>query len=77
MPKRNEATEDEFEFEGGHTVVHLPTNARFAAYPGQGHFSNYLRGDLGSVLRNGDDYEEDIVFQIANKLLAFRLRVSK
>jgi hypothetical protein len=69
VPKRKEATEDAFEFDGEQTVVHLSTNARFTAYPGQGHFSNYLRGELGSVLRNGDDYEEDTVFRIANKLL--------
>jgi hypothetical protein len=72
MPRRKEANEDEYEFEGENAVVHVPTNARFTAYEGQGHWSNYLRGELGNVLSNGDDYEEETVVRIANKLLAAR-----
>jgi hypothetical protein len=76
-PRRKEATDAEFEFDGDHTVVHLPTNARFTAYSGQEHYSTIGWGQLGSILPNGDDYEEETVCRIANKRLAFRLRVSK
>ncbi len=37
---------------------------------------NYLQGHLGSILPNGDDYEEETVFRITNKMLPFRLRAA-
>jgi len=51
-------------------------NARFTAHADQGHYYNYLQGHLGSILPNGDDYEEESVFRIANKMLPFRLRAA-
>lgn len=63
--------EDQFEVLGDQ-VVHLPTGARWSAYPGQRepHIRNL--GRLGSVLPNGEDFREDEVERVALRLLAER-----
>ncbi len=63
--------EDQFEVSGDQ-VVHLPTRAKWTAYPGQRepHIKNL--GRLGGVLPNGDDFRVDEVERVALKLLAER-----
>ena len=55
-------------------VVHVPTNAKFAANPGSDEIHEYNAGNLGSVLPNGDDYDEESVWVIARQLMRDRLR---
>jgi hypothetical protein len=71
MPRRKEATVEEFVV-SGNEVKHVPTNATFYAYKGQKEISSYLRGHMGSVLPNGDDYEEETIERIAAKLMKER-----
>jgi hypothetical protein len=68
---RKQAVDSEFEVQGN-TVLHVPTNARFNSYPGNTEIKGYNMGHLGSVLPNGDDYEEDTVFLIAKRLMKAR-----
>jgi hypothetical protein len=63
--------EEEFEVRENE-VVHKPTNATWTAYPGEAQPHLYRQSMLGSVLKNGDDYREDEVTQMALKLLAER-----
>jgi hypothetical protein len=71
MPRRNLATTEEFVV-SGNEVKHVPTNATLFAYEGQEEISSYIVGHMGSVLPNGDDYEEDSIKRIAVKLMKER-----
>ncbi len=71
MSRSRMAIEDEFEIEEN-SVIHRPLNATFYAYPGRPEIHRYIVGHLGSVLPNGDDYDEDSVWRIARKLIAER-----
>ncbi len=73
MPKRKIAVPEEFTIQGN-DVKHVPTNATFHAYEGREEINGYLVGHLGSVLPNGDDYEEDSVWAIARRLMKDRLK---
>lgn len=68
---RTRVTEDQFKVEENE-VIHLPTNARWTAYPGRPEPAHHSPGMLGSVLPNGDDYRPDDVHPIAIRLLAAR-----
>ena len=68
---RTKVTEDQFKVEEN-AVVHLPTNARWTAYPGRAEPHLYSPGMIGSVLRSGEDYWSEDVEPIAIKLLAAR-----
>lgn len=70
MP-RTRVSEDQFEVRQNE-VIHLPTNARWSAYPGRPDANIRSLGMLGSVLPNGDDYRQDEVERIALRLLAER-----
>jgi len=70
---RNKAVTEEFKVEEN-LVVHVPTNAKFSAYPGSDEIHVHNPGNLGSVLPNGDDYDEDSVWVIARQLMKERLR---
>ena len=50
----------------------MPTNATFYAYPGRPVIHAHLVGHLGSVLPNGDDYDETSIWRIAKKMIAER-----
>jgi hypothetical protein len=66
---------DHAEFEVGQNhVLHKPTNARWTAYSGQAAAHIFTRGHLGSVLPNGDDYDEERTTRMAVQLLAQRLK---
>jgi len=68
---RTKVTADQFRLEGN-KVVHIPTNARWTAYPGrpEPHMENL--GMLGSVLPNGDDYCKEDVMPFVLKMLRER-----
>ncbi len=66
MARRKVAVEAEFTIDENE-VKHVPTTATFYACPGQ--ISGYLMGHMGSVLPNGDDYEEDSIKAIAVRLM--------
>jgi hypothetical protein len=68
---RTRVTDDQFEIEDNE-VVHLPTGARWTAYPGRAEPHLYSAGMIGSVLPNGEDYRLDDVQPIALRLLATR-----
>ena len=68
---RTRVTADQFKLEG-HEVVHVPTGARWTAYPGQPEAHSKNLGMLGSVLPNGDDYRPHDVEPIALKMLRER-----
>jgi hypothetical protein len=70
---RKIASETEFEI-GENQVRHVPTNATFYAHDGQEEISSFLVGHMGSVLPNGDDYEEDSIKAIAARLMIERLK---
>jgi hypothetical protein len=70
---RKKAVETEFRVEED-AVIHMPTNARFVAHSGREDIHQYSLGHLGSVLPNGDDYEEDSVWEIARRLMNERLK---
>ena len=71
MPRKRIATEDEFDREEN-SVTHRPLNATFYAYPESPEICRHIVGHLGSVLPNGDDYDEDSVWRIARRLIAER-----
>ena len=75
MPKKYPELE-EFEVRENE-VVHVPTNARFTAYPGRSLLLSHDHGKLGRVLKNGDDYETAEVIRIATQLLAERPSLRK
>jgi len=66
---RTRVTEDQFRVEENE-VIHLPTNARWTAYPGRPEPHLYSQGRVGSVLSSGEDYWREDVEPIAVKLLA-------
>ena len=70
MP-RKVAAEDEFVV-SDNSVTHVPLNAIFMAYPDRPEIDSYLAGDLGNVLPNGDDYDEESVITIATRLMRDR-----
>jgi hypothetical protein len=72
---RTRAAEDQFQVDGN-DVIHLPTNARWTAYPGRVEPHIYSPGMVGSVLPSGEDYWREDVEPIAIKLLAARPGVS-
>jgi hypothetical protein len=65
---RKRAVEEEFVVKGDE-VRHVPTNARFYAYAGREDIHQHQVGHMGSVLPNGDDYEEDSIWAIARRLM--------
>jgi hypothetical protein len=73
MARRKVAVGAEFTV-GENEVKHVPTTATFYAYPAQDEISSYLMGHMGSVLPNGDDYEEDSIKAIAVRLMQRRRR---
>jgi hypothetical protein len=64
-------TADQFRLEENE-VAHVPTGARWTAYPGRHEPHLESLGTLGSVLKNGDDYRKDDVLPFALKLLRER-----
>jgi hypothetical protein len=64
-------TREQFDL-GENEVVHRPTNASWAAYPGRPEPKSFRRGMLGSLLSDGDDYYEAEVTTMALRLLAAR-----
>jgi len=71
MKRYTEATREQFELRENE-VMHRPTYATWTAYPGRPEAKSYRRGMLGSVLADGDDYNEGDVTTIALQLLAAR-----
>ena len=69
------ATVEEFITEGD-KVIHTPTGAWFSAYKGQPHIAHRSWGHAGEQLSNGDDYGQDEIQEIAEKLLRARIRLS-
>lgn len=63
---------EQFEL-GEDEVVHIPTGARFWAYPeiAEPHGVNWNRA--GDILDNGDQYEQEEIREIAVALLKGRL----
>lgn len=51
------------------TVIHIPTNARWTAYPGAAEAHLYTPSRQGSVVSNRDDCREHEVVSIAHKLM--------
>jgi hypothetical protein len=72
---RTWVTEDQFGIDEN-DVIHVPTNARWTAYPGRPEPHLYSQGMIGSVLPTGEDYWREDVEPIAIKLLAARPGVS-
>ena len=70
MPRKL-AVVEEFTVQGDE-VKHVPTKATFSAYPGGVDIATCLMGHLGSVLPNGDDYNEESVWAIARQLMKDR-----
>lgn len=68
---RTRVTEDQFKIEENE-VVHIPTTARWTAYPGRPEPHLYSEGMVGSALSSGQDYWRGDVEPIALKLLAAR-----
>jgi hypothetical protein len=64
-------TRDQFKLEGDE-VVHVPTGARWTAYPGIAEAHSERAAMLGSVLPNGDDYRPEDVRSIAKQILRTR-----
>jgi hypothetical protein len=64
----------EFELKGD-SVIHVPTNAMWSAFPGSPAVSFHRPSNLGSKRPNGVDYHPEEVGHIARKLLAARLPV--
>lgn len=64
-------TEDQFKVEEN-DVIHVPTNARWTAYPGRAEPHLYSPGMMGSRLPTGEDYRREDAEPIAIKLLASR-----
>lgn len=71
MANMKKPTPEEFEVKGD-VVTHNPTGASWTASPGRPEASWHNRGNLGDVLKNGDDYWPDEVKAIALQLLAQR-----
>jgi hypothetical protein len=71
MKRYTQATREQFEV-GENEVMHRPTCATWIAYPGRPEAKSYRRGMLGSVLSDGDDYDEGEVTTMALQLLAAR-----
>lgn len=68
---RTRVSPDQFKLEENE-VTHLPTGARWWAYPGRPEPAGYSLGMLGSVLLNDEDYWREDVEPIALRLLAAR-----
>ena len=64
-------TADQFKLDRNE-VVHIPTNARWTAYPGRPEPNLVSLGMIGSVLSNGDDYRREDVEPFALKMLRER-----
>ena len=64
-------TREQFEL-SRHAVVHIPTGARFTAYPNiaDPHLVNW--GNAGNVLENGDDFDRNEIAQWAKAILSDR-----
>lgn len=73
---RTRVTENHFKVEE-HEVIHIPTGARWTAYPDRAEPHLYSPGMIGSVLPNGEDYRRDDAEPIALRLLAERSGASK
>ena len=69
------ATVEEFITEGD-KVIHTPTGAWFSAYKGQPHIAHRSWGHAGEASPNGDQYGQDEIQEIAEKLLRARIRLS-
>jgi hypothetical protein len=62
---------EEFELKGD-SVIHVPTNAMWSAYPGSPAVSFHRPSNLKSQLSNGTDYRPEEVAHLARRLLAER-----
>lgn len=64
------ATEEEFEV-SGNKAVHRPTGARFTrSYPESDSDDAVINwGKAGSVLDNGDEYDQEDIANVARKIL--------
>lgn len=49
-------------------VTHVPTGATFTPYPGHPDSGSLYKGQLGNVLRNGDDHRSDEVTAMMRQL---------
>jgi 23S rRNA A2030 N6-methylase RlmJ len=64
-------TREQFQILKDH-VVHIPTGARFNAYPGRPEISTENLGRAGDRLENGDDYRPEDIRVVAAQLLRER-----
>ena len=57
-------------------IVHMPTGARFTAYPGIAEPHNVNWGPAGDVLPNGEDYSRSKIQAMAARLMKERINLT-
>ncbi len=72
MGQRMKPTIEEFEMKDN-SVIHVPTNAMWSAYPGSPAVSFHRPSNLAAQHSNGIDYRPEEVAHLARRLLAERL----